>query len=303
MMGKKDLKSVLGETKEKKSVLTVALFIILIFYVASLAIPIIWAIYSSFNDVAAYRSFYVLKGEFPLKLTFDNFYAAFTEFTYTTSTTNVSYNFFEMFLHSVIYAVGSAAVFTITPMVVAYCAARFKFKFSKVIYAFVLITMALPIVGSMPSEMRMLKNLGIFDTFFGMWVLRTNFLSIYFLIFYAQFESIPMDYTEAAKVDGASNLRIMFTVVLPQAVPTIITVFLLSFIGFWNDYQIPRAYLPSYPTVSEGLFLLARTGLKQVNNDPTKLAGIIGMTLPLIVIFAILNKRLRFNVAAGGIKG
>ena len=107
----------------------------------------------------------------------------------------------------------------------------------------------------MPSEIRMLKQLHIYDTFFGMFVLRMNFLSIYFLIFYAQFEMIPMTYSEAAKVDGASNFKIMTRIILPQAVPTIVTVFLLTFITFWNDYQIPLYYLPNSPTVSQGLYM------------------------------------------------
>ena len=302
-MGKKKLGSLVGSPKEKASALTIAIFIILIIYFITLITPIIWAFYSSFNDWKEFRSFYVSYLDFPTKLVIDNYVTAFTKFEYEAYTTNISYNFLQMFGHSVIYATGSAFFFTVVPLIVAYCSARFKFKFSKVIYAFVIIAMALPIVGAMPSEMRMLRNLGIFDTFFGMFVLRMNFLSIYYLIFYAQFESIPMEYTEAAKVDGASNLKIMFTIVLPQALSTIVTVFLLTFIMYWNDFQIPHVYLPSYPTVADGLYYLANSGETAINRDPIKIAGIMGMTLPIVIIFSILNKRLRFAVAAGGIKG
>lgn len=298
----KKLDLIAPKQKKNDTLLSTVLFIILIIYFISLLIPIIWALYSSLNDKTAYRVFYSSGGAFPTKLTFQNFLDAFT-YKYTTGKTGIRYSFFDMMGHSALYTIGSAFMFTATPCIVAYCSARFKFKFSKIIYAFVLIAMALPIVGSMPSEMRMLKNLGIFDTFFGMWVLRINFLTLYFLIFYAQFEMIPMTYTEAAKVDGASNLRIMFTVIIPQAIPTIVTVFLLSFISFWNEYQIPRIYLPSYPTVAEGLFLFAATGERAYNYIPVKLAGIIGLTLPLIVIFSFLNKYLKLSVAAGGIKG
>lgn len=288
--------------KEKPSILTIAIFVVLVVYIISLLIPVSWAIYTAFNDKLAYREFYQYGKAFPTKLTFDNFVTAFTKFQFT-ALTGGRFNFLEMIGHSIIYTLGSAFVFTLTPCLVAYCAARFNFKFSKVIYAFVIITMSLPIVGAMPSELRMLKLLGIFDTFFGMFVLRMNFLSINFLIFYAQFKMIPMTYSEAAKVDGASNFRIMTTVIFPQAVPTMITIFLLSFINFWNDYQIPRIYLPSYPTLAEGLFTFALTGERAVNYVPVKLAGIIGLTLPIIIVFALLNRYLRINVAAGGIKG
>ena len=288
--------------KEKASILTIVVFIVLIIYFLSLLIPVGWAIYTSFNDKTAYRAFYQYGKEFPTKLTVDNFVIAFTKFTFT-ARTGGKYNFLEMIGHSLIYAFGSAFIFTLTPCLVAYCAARFKFKFSKVLYAFVIITMSLPIVGAMPSELRMLKMLGLYDTFFGMFLLRANFLSINFLIFYAQFKMIPMTYSEAAKVDGASNFRIMTTVIFPQAFPTMTTIFLLNFITFWNDYQIPRVYLPSYPTLAEGLFTFALTGERAVNYVPVKLAGFIGLTLPIVIVFALLNRYLKLNVATGGIKG
>ena len=289
--------------KEKKSILTIAIFVILIVYFASLIIPTIWAVYSSLNNIAAYRNFYVHHLAFPTKLTLQNYKVALTQFYFTASSSGIQYSFLDMIGFSLVYTIGSAFFYTLTPCVVAYAAARFKFKFSMILYAFVIVTMSLPIVGTMPSELRMLKMLGIYDTFFGMFVLRMNFLSINFLIFYAQFQMIPMAYSEAAKVDGASNFRIMTTVILPQAIPTIITIFLLSFITFWNDYQIPRLYMPSYPTVSEGLFTFALTGEKAFNYIPIKLAGFIGLTVPIVTIFALLNKYLRLNVAAGGIKG
>ena len=288
--------------KWKVSILDISIFIILCIYVISLFIPIIWATYTSFNDKYDYLMFYLLKQDFPTKLVFDNFKLALSDYVYHASS-GYDFKFIDMIGNSIIYSVGCAFFYTLTPCLVAYCAARFKFKFSKVIYAFVIITMSLPIIGAMPSEIRMLKTLGIFDTFFGIFVLRANFLSIYFLIFYAQFEMIPMTYSEAAKVDGASNFKIMTRIILPQAIPTIITVYLLSFISFWNDYQIPRFYLPSAPTVSLGLFVYTNSPPIDLKAIPIQLAALIGLTVPIIVVFALLNKYLKLNVAAGGIKG
>lgn len=288
--------------KEKPSILTIVIFAVLIIYLISLIIPIGWAMYTAFNDKVAYRVFYQNGKNFPTKLTIDNFVVAFTKYKFK-AVGGKSYDFLEMIGHSVVYTVGSAFVYTLTPCLVAYCAARFNFRFSKVIYAFVIVAMSLPIVGAMPSEIRMLKLLGVYNTFPGMFILRLNFLSINFLIFYAQFKMIPMTYSEAAKVDGASNFRIMTTVVFPQAVPTMVTLFLLSFINFWNDYQIPRVYMPKYPTLAEGLWTFANSGESAINYVPVKLAGIIGLTIPIVVAFALLNKYLRLNVATGGIKG
>ena len=297
----KKLQLVSPQLKEKKSVLSVTIFIVLLVYVIALFVPVAWAMYTSLNDIAAYDTFYMDNGAFPTKLTFENFKVALVDFRLDKG--EGSFSFSQMVANSLIYTFGCAFFYTLTPCLVAYCVARFKFRFSKIIYAFVIITMALPIVGTMPSEWQMLKNLKIDDTFIGMFILRANFLSINFLIFHAQFEMIPMTYSEAAKVDGASNFRIMTTVVMPQAFPTITTIFLLSFLTFWNEYQIPRVYMPSYPTVSEGLWTFSQTGQEAFNYVPVKLAGLVGLTLPIVIIFALLNKFLKLNVATGGIKG
>lgn len=288
--------------KRKFSILTITIFVVLCVYFISLLIPFIWATYSAFNDPTEYMMYYTFHLNFPTTWTFENFRLALGEYVMKTRDGS-QFTFFGMIGNSVIYSVGCAFFYTLTPCLVAYCAARFKFKFSKVIYAFVIITMSLPIVGAMPSEIRMLKAIGLYDKFIGMFVLRMNFLSIYFLIFYAQFQMIPMTYSEAAKVDGASNLRIMTRIILPQAVPTIITVFLLSFITFWNDYQIPRYYLPNSPTVAQGLFEYTNNLPLELQAIPIQLAALIGLTVPIVIVFALLNKYLKLNVATGGIKG
>ena len=299
----KKLKLFSPQIKEKKSVLSVVLFIVLLVYVIGLFVPIIWAMYTAFNDTTAFEEFYLSSGggKFPTELTLENFRVALVDFRLDKA--EGSFSFLEMIGNSLIYTIGSAFFYTLTPCLVAYCAARFKFKFSKIIYGFVIVTMALPIVGTMPSEWQMLKTLHIDDSFIGMFILRMNFLSINFLIFHAQFEMIPMTYSEAAKVDGASNFRIMTTVIFPQAFPTMVTIFLLSFLTFWNDYQIPRVYMPSYPTVSEGLWTFGTTGQGAFNYAPVKIAGFIGLTLPIVITFALLNRFLKLNVATGGIKG
>lgn len=288
--------------KRKISILTLSIFIVLSVYFIALLIPFLWATYTSFNDPLEYYMYYTLHLKFPTSLTFENFSLALGKYTLKTDDGS-SFTFFGMIGNSVIYSVGCAFFYTLTPCIVAYCAARFKFRFSKVIYAFVIITMSLPIIGSMPSEIRMLKAIGLYDNFFGMFVLRMNFLSIYFLIFYAQFQMIPMTYSEAAKVDGASNFKIMTRIILPQAIPTITTVFLLSFITFWNDYQIPRYYLPNYPTIAYGLFIYTHNLPLELNAVPVQLAALIGLTVPIVIVFALLNKYLKLNVATGGIKG
>ena len=290
--------------KGRPTAITIGIFVLLVIYTVVLFIPIIWSVIASFMDNTDFSNFFgTLKAyEKGIKYTIENFAYAWNNLEVVTTTTDSIFGIPDLLFNSVFYAFGCAAAFTLCPVVVAYATARFKYAFSKVVYAFVIVTMALPIVGSMASEITMLKNLGIYDTFPAMFILRFNFLSIYFLILFAQFSSLPMDYTEAAKIDGASNLRIMFEIILPQALNTIVTVFVLSFISYWNDYQIPLLYLPSYPTAAFGIYDFVRNSANAGAYVPTQLAATIIMTIPIIVVFIIFNRKIRVSVSMGGIK-
>ena len=292
--------------KGKPTPITIAIFVLLIIYTIVLFTPIIWSIIAAFMDNTDFNNFFgTLKAyNHDIKYTFDNFVYAWNNVTITPTTATDTYLMIpDLFINSILYSVGCATAFTICPVIVAYATARFKYGFSKIVYGFVIVTMALPIVGSMASEIVMLNNLGIFDTFPSVFILRFNFLSIYFLILHAQFSSLPMDYTEAARIDGASNLRIMFQVIIPQSLNTIVTVFVLSFISYWNDYQIPLLYLPSYPTAAYGIFdFVVQNTAGEGAYVPTQLAATIIMTLPIILFFVLVNKRIRVSVAMGGIK-
>ena len=292
--------------KGRPSAITVAIFVLLVIYTIVLFTPIVWSVIAAFMDRTDFNNFFGSLKAYNrgIKYTFENFIYAWNNVTIIPTTATDSVLMIpDLLVNSVLYSIGCATAFTICPVIVAYATARFKYGFSKVVYAFVIVTMALPIVGSMASEIIMLNNLGIFDTFPSMFILRFNFLSIYFLILHAQFSSLPMDYTEAAKIDGASNLRIMLQVIIPQSLNTIVTVFVLSFISYWNDYQIPLLYLPSYPTAAYGIydFVIQNTAGAGAY-VPTQLAATIIMTLPIIIVFIIANKRIRVSVAMGGIK-
>ena len=293
--------------KGKPTAITIAIFVLLTIYTVVLFTPIIWSIIASFMDNTDFNNFFgTLKAyKKPIKYTFDNFVYAWNNVTVTpTTATDSIFMIPDLLVNSVLYSFGCASAFTICPVIVAYATSRFKYGFSKIVYGFVIVTMALPIVGSMASEIRMLYNLGIHDTFPSIFIMRFNFLSIYFLILHAQFSSLPMDYTEAAKIDGASNFRIMMQVIIPQSLNTIVTVFVLSFITYWNDYQIPLLYLPSYPTAAYGIYdFVVLNAANEGAYAPTQLAATLIMTLPIIIVFIIANKRIRVSVAMGGIKG
>ncbi len=231
--------------------------------------------------------------------------------------------FAQLFSNTFVYAIGCAFVNTLVPCLTAYFAARYKFKYSKIIYFTVVICMIIPIVGSLPSEIRTSKGylFGLFDIFngnedmrnmfapygniWGLYILKANFLGMYFLIFYEFFDAIPNSYFEAAKLDGAKPTNLLFRIGLPMVKTLFLTVFLINFITFWNDYQTPLVFMKSYPTISRGVLEIVwgfadvelRTGIAGT------LAAVVLMFAPTLTLFIIFNKKMMGNLNMGGIKG
>ena len=291
--------------KSKLNIIFIVTLVILIIYAISMLIPVIWTLMTTLKDYIDYedgRNILWLPSRWEF-FTFNNYALAYEYFFVSPEGSDLEFYIIDQFLNSILYSFGSAFTITLSTLVMGYATSRFKYKFSGIIYTFVLVAIALPIVGSMPSEIAVADFLGIFDTFHGMWIMRGNFLNTYFLIFFAQFKMIPYDYTEAAKIDGASPFTIMFKIIVPLAISTIITVFVLNFIGFWNDFQIPMIYLKSHPVAAYGMYSFQEANIPEIKHIPTQLAGICLMAFPIVIFYAIFNARLNVNMSVGGIKG
>ena len=286
----------------KFSPVTIVMLIVLILYVASLFLLFFWAVLTAFKDpLLDFRTnTYCLLVEWVW-----NFSYVFSQFVVHVSTeTRVGVvGMAEMYLYSFVYAGWSAFFNTLVPCITAYLCARFKYKFSRVVHTMLLITMVIPVVGSLPAEIRMAQSLGLYDQIWGMWILKTNFLGMYFLVFYNIFKALPASYTEAAKIDGAGNMSVLLRIALPLVRNTFFTVFLIYFIQYWNDYQTPLIYLPSYPTIAQGMYTVSVTPTQEMSYVPMRLAAAILMLVPILVIFLIFQKRLLGNLTVGGIKG
>ena len=305
------------ETKAKKTTfnpLAVIIVVLLSVYMLTMVTLLSWTLITTLKSWAEYEM-YDNGGDrlgnmlwLPKTgLEFKNYVTAYKHFYVEVEVAAtgdyVKYNIFKQFINSLLYSLGCATTMTLTSMLMGYATARFKYKFSEIIYAFVLITMALPIVGSMPSEIAVTQALEIFDTFPGIWILRASFLNTYFLVFYAQFKMIPKDYTEAAKIDGANPFTVMTQIIVPLATGTISTVFVLAFISYWNDFQIPMVYLPSHPVAAYGMYEFQNSRIKEIAHTPLRIAGICIMAMPIVIFYAIFNKKLNVNLSVGGIKG
>lgn len=215
---------------------------------------------------------------------------------------------FTMYGYTFLYAGGCAVTATVVPCIVAYACSRFPYKFSKVIHTTVIVVMMIPIVGSMPSEIEIAKSLGIINHIWGLWIMKANFLGLYFLVFYDIFKSLPVSFTEAAKIDGANNFQILIRIALPLIKNTFFTVLLIKFITFWNDYQAPKIYMPSFPTIANGMYYImnlnADAGSDAIYTEvPARMATVILTAAPVAVLFMVFQKRLLGNLTMGGVKG
>lgn len=290
-----------NEPRERLSALTIVLLVVLILYALSLIVLFGWALITAFKNQSDFRINII---GFP-KAWVWNFSYVFQKFTVTvqTETGQKLVGMGEMYLNSILYSVGCAFFGTLVPCITAYMCARFKYKFSKVIYVTVIVVMVVPVVGSLPAEIRMAQALNLYDHVWGLWLMKANFLGLYFLVFHGIFKSLPMAYFEAAKIDGAGNFRILFRIALPLVRSLFFTVMLINFITFWNDYQTPLIFMPSHPTVALGMFHMATTTENTLATIPMRMAGAMLLLVPILIVFMFTHKRLMGNLTVGGIKG
>lgn len=203
--------------------------------------------------------------------------------------------------NSFLYAIGCALFKTLVPCLTAYTCARFNFKTSKIVYNLILITMIVPIVGSLPSELKIAYALGLHNHIWGLWIMAANMQGLYFFVMYSAFKAMPLGYSEAAKIDGASNAQILARIAMPLIKNLFLTVLLINFVEYWNNYQSPKVYLPYYPTLGYTLFA------KSTSNDLKEVGQVIALAFivatPVLALFLIFQDRLMGNLTMGGLKG
>lgn len=281
--------------------LYIILFISLILYMAFMFYLMFWGIITSLKGVGEFNDNVL---GLPQSLTFQNFATIYKNFYVRVTVNGVQeFRFIEdMLLNTFLFAGVGSLVTALVPCIVAYAVTRFNFKFNAVIKGIVIVTMILPIIGAAPAEIKLLRDLGIYDTIWGNWIQRFNFLGMNFLIYCAAFEVVPKDFAEAAYMDGASEFKLFTKVMFPMVVTIFATIYLISFIAAWNDYQTPMLYLPSHPTLAFGVYDLSRTQINELNNVPARMAGCVILLVPVLLIFIAFRKKIMGNITLGGVK-
>ena len=209
----------------------------------------------------------------------------------------------QMFLYSPLYAGGSALIQTLTTATMAYMTSTYRNWFSRILHNIVIVTLILPIVGNTASMLQVMNDLHLYDHLYGAYIMKIGFNNIYYLIFYAAFSKIPKDYRESARIDGANLLQLYTRISFPMVSSLFWTVFLLLFIGYWNDYQTPLLFLPDKPTAALGLYYFLQSTDPVFANPPMKVAAGICVFIPIFIVFLIFRNRIMQDLNEGGIKG
>lgn len=289
--------------KEKFGVLNAVLFTILTLYALSMLILFLWGLFTSLKTRSEFR---VNKLLWPMQeIAWSNFAFVWQNFSIIKNIEGVGkikIDIYDQILNSVIYSFGSAFVATIAHCIVAYLTEKFPYKFSKILYAFALVTMLIPIIGSTPATLKFLKETSLYDTWLGNFMMKFSFLGTYYLVFCAAFKSISNTYAEAAKIDGASELQIFVRIMIPLIMPTFSTIFLIKFIEFWNDYNTALMFMPTHPTLAYGVYYMSINNMNGLSSEPMRLASCMILCAPLLVLFVSFQDKIMNNVTMGGIK-
>lgn len=284
--------------KSKLSPLTIVMLVVLVLYSAFLLAMLLWAVLTALKKPLRFLNNTV---GLPNPWYFGNVPYVLKNAEIIKEQGVVP--FYEIVWNSLLYSVGCSIINTLVTCIVAYLCARYDCKFSKFVYALVLVVMVIPVVGNQTSELQMSINLGLYDKMVGMLVMRASFLGIYFLVFYDMFKAVPMAFSEAAEIDGAGDFQIMVRIFFPIASNTFLTVLLINFIGYWNNYQVPMVYVPNHPTLAEYMFQISTFSKYPFSKAPVQLAASLILLLPAVAIFLAMHKRLLGNLSIGGVKG
>lgn len=309
-------------TKKKKSRLDYAVITviaaILIIYSAIMILMLVWGFITSLKSNMDFSTMGNVLG-LPNKdfskneILFGNYKTIWENFSFTKT---ISYysgdtlirhfsdnSFFSILLNTVLYAVVGSAIQAFVPAVMGYLVVKYPGKVSSFINALMLFVLAFPIVGNSSTMVRLLRTMNLYDNFVGMFIMKFNFTGMYFFMFQAFFHDLSDSYAEAAEIDGASQMRVMFGIYIPLAWKMVATITLILFVRCWNDYQNPFLYMPTKPTLAYAVFYLAyENNQVQMASLPIKTAACMILALPIIVLFIFLKDKIMGNVTLGGVK-
>ncbi|MGC5172603.1 carbohydrate ABC transporter permease [Micromonospora sp. DT81.3] len=267
----------------------VLLYAALIVLALIIILPLFWMLVTSFKtDSDAIRQPY----SFPDPISLE---------AYQTLLTSGQQPIFRWLLNSFLAATLQTILILVTASMGAYALARLDFPGKKIVFGAIIATLLVPPVVFLIPNYLIVQNLGWLDT---LWAITVPGAAGAFGIFFLRqfFIGLPPEIEEAARIDGAGDIRIFLQVVLPLARPALATLAVLSFLGNWNDFLWPVYVLlsPENLTLQPGLAQLQGA---YSTHFAIVMAGAVIASVPVLIIFGLAQRQIVESVAGSAVKG
>ncbi len=252
--------------------------------------PFYWMIISSLKSLGEYRE--NIPTFWPRVIIWSNYAEAFTEASLG-----------RLFLNTAYVGIVSTLLSLVITVLSAFAFARLEFKGKDMMFGALLATMMIPGELFTITNYATINNLGWMKTFEALIV--PFLVSVFYIYLLRQnFMQIPNELYLAAKVDGTSDLKYLWKVMVPLAMPTLISITILKMMGAWNSYVWPRlvANDDAHQMITNGL-RNAFTATTGDVNYPVQMAAVAIVSAPLFLVFLFLRKYIMAGVSRSGIKG
>lgn len=290
VMHQRDMAQVTSRQKVVKVIVQILLYLFLIIMAVIVIFPFYWMINSSLKTLAEYRL--SVPTFWPTKVMWSNYGEAFS-----------SASLGKLFVNTLYVGIVSTILSLVITVLTAFAFARLEFKGKNLLFAGLLATMMIPGELFTITNYGTVTQLGWLNSFV---VLIVPFLvSVFYIYLLRQnFLQIPNELYLAAKVDGTSDLKYLWKVMIPLALPTLISITILKMMGAWNSYIWPRlvANDEAHRLITNGL----RNAFTESTGDvniPVQMAAVALVSLPLFLVFVFLRKYIMKGVSRSGIKG
>lgn len=279
---------------ERQAVAAVLVKALVYLFITAMALvvlfPFYWMINSSLKSLEEYRR--SVPTFWPNDPLFSNYAEAFTKAALG-----------KLFTNTLIVGVVSTALSLVITILSAFAFARLEFKGKDVMFAALLATMMIPGELFTITNYSTVNSLGWMHTFTALIV--PFLVSVFYIYLLRQnFMQIPDELYLAAKVDGTSDFKYLWKIMIPLALPTLISITILKMMGSWNAYIWPRlvANDKDHRLVTNGL----RNAFTDTSGDvnyPVQMAAVALVSFPLFLVFLFLRKYIMHGVSRSGIKG
>ncbi len=286
-----DYEKIAKRTKIRSAAGKAIIYLLLVIWALAVLFPFYWMVLTSVKSYATYNSEYIPKF-YTFSPTLQNYSDAFTAVPIA-----------RYFLNTIIYTVITTGIMVIVTVPAAFAFARLNFRGKDLVFTLFLALMMIPNELVIITNFTTITNLGLRNSFPGL-ILPSVMSVFYIYLLKENFAQVPDELYYAAKVDGTSDLKYMFKVMIPICRPTIVTILILKVIECWNSYVWPRLITddPNYYLVSNGIQEIRENGFGR-ENIPAMMAAVVVISVPLIILFLVFRNKIMEGVARGGTKG